>query len=790
MILKSIKIENFIVYDSENINFEEGLNIITGENGSGKSSIVQAIYYGLFGKSLYYRNVESFARNKAKSFQVELELEEKGKSRLEIRRSRNSFWTNRYGLRSSTDLKNYLLENYNINEWKYKNTLLIEQGQINSLIMKTERERFEEFEKIFGIDLLKQILNSSQELAREYKRRLGEYNKQEIIEKIDNMKREIDELKKKNKERENEKLILEQKRGEMKQKRKIFSSAKNLYEKLKKIENSERELKEIESYLENPENKKRYEIYEKYKNLYKDALSAKNASEEIIKLEEKLKMLENYKDKYEKYKEYLEYSNRDDVKELERIIKRGKDIKDEIMNFFKQEDIKKIKELLEQVSKEREDLLKQKDQIVKRLGEIENEIKQNLKVLREIENIKSICPICKRELDQNHKSKIQKEAKDEIERIKKERDKLNLELKKIEDKLRNIENILSEKMKVDEYYNLVKKFENFRALWEKWKEVKLYSKYEEEYKKYSSVIAIKESLEEKKKIIETWKEKYDFDYEEVIKYVDNEDNRIFFMDYEIKEQKARILKDEISKREEIQNELDRLKSHIGDIIFEQIDSIISNLDNEIEEISMQIGRIESEIKKNIEILSEIEKQIEEKRNELERILNLENKYKYFHDLCQKLEDTVACKRLAYSRNLNILVKYYFDKFALNTYKDIQILFENNGLIIKAIQENGLEVEARYLSGGEKTSLSLSIRLAISQLLDIKFKLLILDEPTDGMDNIRVESLRELFLNFIQNNPEYQIILITHEEEISDIPNAHRIHVIKGWNGSSVEIYTL
>lgn len=46
--LKTIKLTNFRSHEDTLIEFTPGLNVIVGENGSGKSSIFQAIGVGLF----------------------------------------------------------------------------------------------------------------------------------------------------------------------------------------------------------------------------------------------------------------------------------------------------------------------------------------------------------------------------------------------------------------------------------------------------------------------------------------------------------------------------------------------------------------------------------------------------------------------------------------------------------------------------------------------------------------------------------------------------------------------
>ena len=50
MILTNLKLENFKKYSSFEIGFDSGLIGIIGKNGSGKSTIFEAILFALYGE--------------------------------------------------------------------------------------------------------------------------------------------------------------------------------------------------------------------------------------------------------------------------------------------------------------------------------------------------------------------------------------------------------------------------------------------------------------------------------------------------------------------------------------------------------------------------------------------------------------------------------------------------------------------------------------------------------------------------------------------------------------------
>ena len=51
MIIKSIKLENFRNYESLDLDFEKGTNILYGDNAQGKTNVLEAIYLSATTKS-------------------------------------------------------------------------------------------------------------------------------------------------------------------------------------------------------------------------------------------------------------------------------------------------------------------------------------------------------------------------------------------------------------------------------------------------------------------------------------------------------------------------------------------------------------------------------------------------------------------------------------------------------------------------------------------------------------------------------------------------------------------
>jgi exonuclease SbcC len=83
-----------------------------------------------------------------------------------------------------------------------------------------------------------------------------------------------------------------------------------------------------------------------------------------------------------------------------------------------------------------------------------------------------------------------------------------------------------------------------------------------------------------------------------------------------------------------------------------------------------------------------------------------------------------------------------------------------------IQQDGIDQEVSYLSGGEKTSVALAYRLALNNIVrkvstGMHSNVLILDEPTNGFSKEQLGKVREI----LDELDCPQIILVSHEREL-------------------------
>lgn len=80
--LKDLTLTNFRCFAENNFNFTDGINLITGKNGSGKSSLLEAIYLAGRGRSFRSNYLSDLIKNESQESFVFLQLQDDSTSLL------------------------------------------------------------------------------------------------------------------------------------------------------------------------------------------------------------------------------------------------------------------------------------------------------------------------------------------------------------------------------------------------------------------------------------------------------------------------------------------------------------------------------------------------------------------------------------------------------------------------------------------------------------------------------------------------------------------------------------
>ena len=176
MIIKKISLNNIRSYENNELEFPEGSVLLSGDIGSGKTSILLGIEFALFGLQPGQRG-SSLLRNGEKEGKVTMEFEIEDK-KIVIERTLKKGKTisqdycsitidgDKKEL-SVTELKNKVLEllNYPSEFSKkqnilYKFTVYTPQEEMKQIILHDPETRMNTIRNIFGIDKYKKILEN------------------------------------------------------------------------------------------------------------------------------------------------------------------------------------------------------------------------------------------------------------------------------------------------------------------------------------------------------------------------------------------------------------------------------------------------------------------------------------------------------------------------------------------------------------------------------------------------------------------------------------------------------
>ncbi|MGC9176210.1 MAG: AAA family ATPase, partial [Thermoplasmata archaeon] len=300
MIIKSIDLQNIRSHKFTHIDFKNGITVITGDVGSGKTTILESIKFALFGgSSLDYKNLLRIGED---SGSVSLEMEHENENiriTRKLKKTRDGFSGNDVNVTingkskdlNDKEMKKLIAKIFKVNQYKkkdpifFKTVIYASQEEMKSIMAMNPDERREIVLDLFQITSLKRILENV-EILKEHilnkveisKAIIGENGEKinDEKEKIYKLNENLNDLKKKIKEYE---LIYKIKENEL----------KNVENELKVMENLKKEKDNLENEIK-IENE-RYKNFKKdYEKNLKKLNEIENKKEDLLLLKEKDKM--------------------------------------------------------------------------------------------------------------------------------------------------------------------------------------------------------------------------------------------------------------------------------------------------------------------------------------------------------------------------------------------------------------------------------------------------------------------------------------------------------------------
>jgi len=662
MLLKNLKLNNIRTYKNSEIEFPSSSLMLSGDIGSGKSSILLAVEFALFGILRGELSGDSLLRNGEDEGSVELTFN-LGKDytiKRTLRRTskgiqQSSGYIIEDGAKTegtAIELKTKILDILGYPQsllttsksLVYRYTVYTPQEEMKRIIQEDSEVRLDILRKVFNMDKYKRI----KENAHTYLVAL----KDDILidetkcSQLNDKEKELNHLNAILRDCDEEMKLLLPKEEEIKNKKK---------DKLREISDVE----EAINYLN--------KIKQRFSTVESDSRNL------VSKLNSNLFKLKDMKDKKEKLQTELEGMSTENEEELKL----------------------KIEALTKSIS-----VLEQKHfQITGRVLSIKEKIKDSENMIKKISDLKH-CPTCYQDVNDGHKDKLLDDENKKIEESNKEIEELSKEKPDVASKKEQLESFKTNLHKIDLIKFKRKQLSEYNL------NLMELEKENEELKKQNAVlINEKEELENKIK-----------------------DNSNI-------EEKNTVLKAHLSQ---IQDEEKRLHGKI------------SEYKTKKESFSLNSTKLKTEIS----FLKELQTELKKKKDLRDWIRD------HFLNVVDTIEKHVMLK---IQQQFNLLFKEWFN-FML---EDENMNARLDEKFTPIIEQNGYEIDFSNLSGGEKTSVALAYRLALTKVINdivstVKTKdIIVLDEPTDGFSSEQLDKLKDVLDELNMK----QIIIVSHESKV-------------------------
>ncbi len=654
MIINSITLDNFRSHKHTKIDLNQGISLILGKNGAGKSSIFEAISYSFF--KTFTGKVDDIVRKPVddndvvKEMKVTVDFENDGNHYTLIRGKRNktsnAMLYQKEGDESSLICKGdktvtYELESIlGLDSNSFLNAIYIRQGDITDLIEKNASERKEFIAKLLGIDDVEKSWEEMLNIITYYKDRQSE-NKGKLNRK-DELEKDIAELTNQIKDNTSQLNSIEPELASIENEIKEYDLkiAKSDNEK-NEFNNLNNNIKQLENYL-NEDLEQKENIVIKLQKIQEDEKEYAGLKSYVDILPH-LKELKNHKNELDNQQNNLAYVN----KNIENINNNMKLFEDNREFYANYENVSEEITSLRKKYNEMDTIVKENQEIKIKLDEKKSRKDENLNFIRHISEHAS------KLFNQNFSSPEEVESK-----VTEEIEKTEFNINKLTDKINeNNSEIASKETELRNYRKSLHDLENTRDTCPICQSSISHEKHEELSDKYNAEI---ENLENRIEALKEANKNQSGTLERLEKYRED-----------IKKIDLSKLKDRYAEFNTLLEEIKELKKYIPEI--EENKKSLDEIDSDIEDKEKYLKSIENKrnnyiiAKKNLEN-SDIEKE-KEKENELNsRIGELK-------DTCRSMMIKYAIKD-----DLDRTIKYYEEQ--VDRYHQLEGRINNKETILK------------------------------------------------------------------------------------------------------------
>jgi exonuclease SbcC len=743
-VITRVRLRNFTCHSNTDLQLPEGLLVFIGRNGAGKSSVVDAITYALYGEHSRDDNA-NLVRDGSTGGAVELEFSFNGRLYRVVRefdsvgKLIHSFMTEDgkpvvVGERKKEEsVTSRITSLLGLSYERMKSAVVIQQGELDKILESSSKTLKELFDELLGLSKLDEAYNKMRDVIKRFEEKIREnmknMNMNYGVGDAERVAAEIEE-----KEKDLDKLRAEVGKLEL------------------EVESLKRELKEVSEKL--GKLRKAKELYAKTR-------------EGVLKVIGKLKLSHNtLKTSLENVESHIKLIDEVDEQEFSNHLER----------------LEKLKKLL--------------DELRQKLGEAKgkaNALRERLSTFKSLQEkpMKGGKTLDELSAEAEQKARRLSENSMELGRMLERGLVGERELRgRVEEGVRELVGLVSEAYNAGQSSwlaelkeeaeraaaaetELQKEFDSVEAEIEK---VKLY--------KGKDVERLRDRLEEAKQALEKLggREK-----------IQELKAAATYLDGRIRQLEQAISTGGLPSRDSFEGLWEYLKEDVKpelQELFENLERLSQEPLNqqELEELEERYTSLNKSLGGKEEQLRHCRNEIEKLEKDLEKLSRAKEvlvRAERFHRLLDRIRDEIFYKdgpvlkrfRAWIYGKVSERAREYLSMFSIRV-DDVRIWEDEKGEVVFGCSYGGREVDSDRLSGGERMALALAIRLAISDVLAArKLGFLILDEPTVHLDSENRGRLREAFSALARVNR--QVIVITHDEEVFEGADAALIRFERG-----------
>jgi len=395
--IRNIELVDFLAHSNTKLEFENDATVFVGDNGAGKSSIIDAITFSLFGEHTRKNNKGLIRRGANQGF-TKIEFSANGKNYQAIRKI-DSKGTLTAQFAEDVDGKlipiaegerkqfgesmtKHVEKTLGMDFKKLKIASIVQQGELNSIIKAKPKEFKELLNTIIGIDKLDTALASMRTVQREFRSTIQKKFGYDDIQVVENKITEY-QNESKNAHTRLEHLDVEKKEQELliSKLEKQIQSDSTKESQLKDLESRKKEwqeyAKDVIKSIQNEVTEKE-EIVNECKPCFAISKNKNEVESEINKIQKELSVIESELSSLEKKQVRLE-EHEELAEKL--VLKDGKcPVCDSTVDHLKPLFQKKhIEDEIKEIEKEIEKLENKKGELEQNIGSLSNDLEESKK---------------------------------------------------------------------------------------------------------------------------------------------------------------------------------------------------------------------------------------------------------------------------------------------------------------------------------------------------------------------------------------------------------------------------